>query len=299
MTKIAAVVLNYGTPEDAILAVRSLLAGDIPVTPIVVNNASGDDSVSRLRHALRDVDIVDLRENAGFSGGCNAGVRHALAGGATHVLLLNSDTIVPPDAVAALSRVLTRESSLGIVGPVVRFRSDPGVVESAGISYGEETCRMRLAGFGAAATAIEPFVHRRVDAVSGCAMLVRRDVFETVGLFAEDYFFGFEDVDFCLRARARGFLTGCVGSTFVLHEGHRTVGRRSDRRIYFAMRNHLLLASRFPSEASRLRRGVRLARVAALNVAHAVTGGDVSIVPALGACVRGGIDYCAGRFGNR
>jgi hypothetical protein len=286
---LVAVVLNYRTPDDTILAVRSLQAADAPLKVIVVDNGSGDGSVPRLR-ALSDVELIELPQNVGFSAGCNAGIRRALDAGAGAVLLVNSDVIVPPHAPGLLSAVLERDRGVGIVGPVVRKRSTPDIIESAGIHYNQTTGRMRLLDHGAPSTP-GVFETRAADAVAGCAMMVRRDVFDRCGLLSEDYDFGFEDIDFCLRARKQGLATVCCGSVFVLHEGQGSIGRRSTSRAYFATRNHLLLASRYPEGGSSSSRRVRLARVLALNLAHAIKGGEMPRLEAFRRCLAGARDF--------
>jgi len=294
---IAAVVLNYRTTDDTILAVRSLQAADVAVRVIVVDNGSGDASLPRLR-TLPDVELIELPDNVGFSAGSNAGVARALSTGAGAVLLVNSDVIVPPDAPGALRAVLERDRTVGVVGPVVRKRSSPDIVESAGIRYDVPTGRMRLLEHGVPSLSLVAFDTRAADAVAGCAMMVRREVFEACGLLSEDYYFGFEDIDFSLRVQQRGFATVCCGSAFVLHQGQGSIGRGSTSRAYFATRNHLLLASRYPAADSRLNRRLRLARVLALNLAHAVRGDDMPRVDAVASCLAGAADFVRGVTGK-
>jgi len=74
---------------------------------------------------------------------------------------------------------------------------------------------------------------RLVDGVSGCAMLIRGSVFESIGLFDEDYFYSFEDLDFCLKARRAGFATVVAGAATAYHEGGHSIGANSPRRLYF------------------------------------------------------------------
>jgi len=302
MMRTVAVVLNHRTAADAILAVRSLQAADEGITDIVlVDNGSGDGSVELFERHLSGVEILPLAENRGFSDGCNAGIQRALDSNAARILLLNSDVVVPPDAPAALHRVLDADPRIGIVGPIVRCRRNPDLLESMGFSYHEPSGRMRMLGHGSRAEQAPAFECRLVDGVSGSAMLIRREVFTAIGLLASDYFFGFEDLDFCCRARAKRFLTACAGSAYVLHEGSRSIGRRSAMRAYFATRNHLLLASRFPAGGSRLGRGLRLANVLALNVAHTIGAADIPTVRGLAASARGARDFVTGRSqtGNR
>ena len=291
-----AVVLNYRTARATITAVRSLQAStDPPVSIIVVDNASGDDSPQRVRSDAPDIQLVVSAVNGGFSAGCNVGIRAALEQGASRVLVLNSDVEVPRDTLSVLERVFDREPGVGVAAPIVTRRSDPQSIESAGISYSLATGRMRHHGHNARQSGRPRAAFRDVDGVSGSAMFVRREVFEAVGLFAEEYFYGFEDLEFCLRAKTAGFRTVCVGDAVVEHEGGASIGRDSPRRLYFAARNHLLLASRVGSQAWPLR-AARATNIVGLNVAHALVRSNGRIVPSLAAIGRGVRDHLRGRY---
>src|SRR6185295_12171966 len=106
----------------------------------------------------------------------------------------------------------------GIVGPVVLARSEPDRIASIGISYAPSTGRMRHRDAGKPMGDRQLPARGPVDGVSGCLMLITRDVFEAIGLFDEDYFFSFEDLDFCLRARRAGFTTVLATSAVTYHE---------------------------------------------------------------------------------
>ena len=292
-----AVFLNYRTPHDTIRAVRSLQeSASKPAAIIVVDNASGDDSRELLAGSLPDIHLIVADRNGGFSDGCNIGIRHALARGARQVLLLNSDTLVPPDMLGTLEQALDADPHLGIVGPVIVSMNDPDLVQSIGIAYTQWTGRMRHHGFG---TRRSPAAagRRDVDGVSGCAMLIRRELIDRIGLLTEDYFFGFEDLDFCLRARAAGFRTACIEAATVLHEGSVSMGRQSGERIYFATRNHLLLARRFGAHRPAVSRWFQFGAIVALNLAYALKGSEVPRRAGLAAFVAGVRDYLGGRSG--
>ena len=293
----AAVILNYRTPRETIRAVRSLseLHG-ASVRIVVVDNASGDGSPAMLAGDLPGIDLVCASHNGGFSAGCNLGIRRALETGARRVLLLNSDAVARPEMLPALEGALDADARLGIVGPLVLSLADPDCVQSAGISYSMGTARMRHNDVNVRRSATDALSTRIVDGVSGCAMLIRREVFERIGLFAEEYFFGFEDLDYCLRARGAGFLTACVGGASVLHEGNLSIGRTSKLRAYFAARNHLLLAARF-GRPFPLLRWARMANVLALNLAFVATTSELARREGLAGFASGVRDYFAGRFG--
>jgi N-acetylglucosaminyl-diphospho-decaprenol L-rhamnosyltransferase len=114
----------------------------------------------------------------------------------------------------------------------------------------------------------------------------------------EDFFFGFEDLDFCLRARKAGFATILVGAATAYHEGSRSIGADSPRRFYFATRNHLLLASLTSQPTGRVRTLYRTSSILMLNAAYAVRATGGSFPNRLRAVARGTGDYFRGRFGS-
>ena len=136
---------------------------------------------------------------------------------------------------------------------------------------------------------------RSVDAVSGCVMLIRREVFEKIGFFDEAYFFSFEDIDFCLRAREVGFEISVAQDARAYHEGGRSIGRRSPRRVYFGTRNHLRLAARTGHRATR---PVRFAMVTALNAAYVLVSPESPLVGGAAAFARGVWHHVIGRYGG-
>jgi GT2 family glycosyltransferase len=153
---------------------------------------------------------------------------------------------------------------------------------------------MRHRAAGRRVAALESGPVQIVDAVSGCVMLIRRSVFERAGLLDEAYFFSFEDIDFCLRARDAGFQTGCVQESLAYHEGGRTIGRRSARRVYFATRNHLRLAA----QAGRPRgRSLRAGMVVGLNAAYVLVSPEAPLFRGASAVVRGAWHHFIGRYG--
>jgi GT2 family glycosyltransferase len=292
---IAAVVLNYRTAAHTIATVQSLQESERRIDCVfVIDNDSGDESCARFKDELDGVTVVSATRNHGFSAGCNLGIREAMTQGAHRVLVLNPDVVVKPDAMARLDEAMT--SGVGIVGPVLLNASHGNVIESAGMTYSTATGRMRHTHAGESPAAVRMLDVTEVPAVSGCAMLIRREVFETIGLFAEDYFYGFEDLEFCLRAKAAGFRTVCATQAVVYHEGAASISRDSPRRLYFAARNHLLLASRVGPQPWPVR-VARAANIVGLNVAHAVFRSATPVSAGLAAVIRGVRDHMKGKYG--
>lgn len=295
---VAAVVLNYRTPEQTWLAARSVQSSLHAITQlIVVDNGSDDGSAAALRTSLPTADVVETGANLGYSGGCNVGIRRALDRGAAFVLLVNSDAVLAPDAVDILLEAANRDPSAGILAPVLLSREEPDRIASAGIAFSGRSGRMRHRAAGQPLALLEPAPALTVDAVSACVMLVRREVFDEIGWLDEEYFFSFEDIDFCLRAADAGFRTVCVPDAIAYHEGGRSIGRRSPRRVYFATRNHLRLAHRVAP-----RRGAAvMARggfIVGLNAAYVLLAPEVPLVSGMAAVARGTWHHLCRRYGS-
>jgi GT2 family glycosyltransferase len=296
--RLAAVVLNYQTPQLTRLAVRSLQSSHRRVDDlIVVDNGSGDDSLDFLQKHLADVDLVSTGAKLGFSAGCNTGIKRALDRSAELILLLNGDAMVTAETVGRLEAVLTRDPEAGITGPVALALSDPLAIDSAGIRFSITSGRMHRMGAGDRFDPQSPPAGGRVAAVSGCAMLIRRQVLEQVGLLDEDYFFYFEDLDLCLRAAGAGCTTHLAGDAIVYHQGSASMPADSPDRIYYATRNHLLAASR-AAPVSRSWAALRAGLIIGYNLAFALRGSGVARPAAVAAVLRGTADFLRGRLGR-
>lgn len=217
------VIVNYRTAGLTIDCLRSLLpeVAGLPHTRVVVtDNASGDDSVPTLQAAVLEngwgdwASIQPLDKNGGFAYGNNAAIRTALASNdpPRYVLLLNPDTVVHPGALQTLVDFLDARPDVGMVGSrleeldgtphvsAFRFHSVLGELED-GLRLGLATKILKRYSVWAPV----PDHACPTDWVAGACLLVRREVFEKVGLLDERYFMYFEEVDFCLRARRAGW----------------------------------------------------------------------------------------------
>jgi GT2 family glycosyltransferase/glycosyltransferase involved in cell wall biosynthesis len=298
-TRTAAIVLSHGSPDEAILAVRSLQGSRHPARIIVVENGARSDTREALAALGADVTVIQTGRNLGFPAGMNVGIRAAIADGATHAFLVNSDMIVPPDCLGLLHAALL-STGAGIAGPVVLSRSTPDRIGTLGISYQSATGRMKHESFGAHVPSMEVLETGQVDAICGCALLVSREVIDAIGPLDEEYFFSFEDLDWCFRARRAGFASVLAADATAYHQGSATMGEASPLRLYYAARNHLRFARREArGQASGSLASVwRGTAIVALNVAHAVRARGGSMPARLAAVARGTRDHFAGRYGE-
>src|SRR5262245_18923770 len=200
VTKVSIVVVSYNTRADleryleSLHAARPGTAHDI----VVVDNGSIDGSPDAARR-WQDVRVIESGGNIGFARASNLGIR---ASRGENLLLLNSDTIVPPGAIDKLLAELDADARVAVVGP--RIVDGEGHAE---LSFGRmmgplnEFRQKRLAR-----GPVDELTRRRhyPDWVSAACLLVRRADADSVGLLDERFFMYTEDIDFCAALRARG-----------------------------------------------------------------------------------------------
>lgn len=198
---VSIVIVSFNTRSDLERCLESLHVSPPQASHeiLVVDNRSTDGSAERARR-FPGVRVIQQDTNTGFARANNAGIR---ASTGTALLLLNSDTVVPPGAIDRLLSVLDAEAGVAVVGP--RLVDGNGRAE---LSFGRmigplsEWRQKRNARSGL----VESLTRQRhyADWVSGACLLVRRADAEAAGLLDERYFMYAEDVDFCAAIRARG-----------------------------------------------------------------------------------------------
>ena len=252
------VPVNFNGLEDTRKCLHSLAALTTPASVVLVDNASDDDPTEVLKSEFPWANVIRNAVNEGWSGGNNAGVRFALERGADFVVLLNNDTTVHPDLVARLLAAADARPAFGILGPVIRYMDEPDQVMTDGVAFN----RPGYPGFFQRQPIPErPGQVDETDIVNGCCMMVRRAVFEKIGLIDNRFFLVHEESDFCLRAREAGWKCGVLAEGLVWHKGSSAFKRTGKRwQRYYDTRNLGLLLSRhhgrrgsFGSYASYLR----------------------------------------------
>lgn len=229
------VVLNYRTPELTIDCLRSLVdeVKSLPNTQVVVtDNASGDDSVEKIKAAIETegwgewATLMPLEKNGGYAFGNNAAIRPALETDhpPTYILLLNPDTVVRPGAIKILLDFMEQHPEVGIAGS--GLEDVEGVQRATAfrfftiLSELDEGLRLGIVSKLLSKwviTAPKSSQPCQTDWLPGAAMMIRREVFESVGLMDEEYFLYYEETDFCLRAKRAGWPCWYVPESRVVH----------------------------------------------------------------------------------
>lgn len=257
--RLAIVMLNYRTPRLTVDCLESLdgqvRSGKDLV--VIVDNGSGDGSVERIERAIADhswsewVRLIGSEVNVGFPSGCNIGIR---AVDADAYLLLNNDTIVLPGAIESLLGALEAHPEAGIISPRLQWPDGRRQVN----------CRRYITPISefmaAASTGPVSKLLKRYDILMPisdgpeepqwlcfASAVIRREVFEKIGLLDEGYFNYFDDVDFCRRTWGAGWRVLSWPEAEVIHligssqsvESSRAEGKRRPA-YYYASRARYL-----------------------------------------------------------
>lgn len=239
--KVALVILNWNGKQVTAECLDSLKKIDYSNYEIVlVDNGSKDGSVEFFEKNYPYLTIIKNKQNLGFTGGNNVGIKKALEHNVDYVMLLNNDTLVEPNLLSALVGVAETDQKIGIVGPKIVYHAQPEILWFAGGTYFPLLGKARTIGVNKKDVPIYN-QQRDVDWFTGCCMLIRRSVLEKIGFLDESYFSSYEDVDFCLRVTAQNFRIVYCPTTKIYHKvAQDWKGIENPLYIYYQIRNNLL-----------------------------------------------------------
>jgi GT2 family glycosyltransferase len=287
-------VLNWNNYDDTRKCIESLLSVTYPnLEVLLVDNGSTDDSGPRLAEEFPTISTLFLDENLGFGPGHNRGVRWATERGADYVMMLNNDVTFPTDPLfEGLVETMETDPDIGILTPQVYTSPD------------EKECYFRR-GVIRHETAAPDYEYPPVDAVSDLvdndyvpfvAALIRPAVFEGVGLYPEEYFMYYGDVDYCTRIKQAGFEIKTYIPGRVYHSGSSTSGTSiKPIRSYYNMRNRFIFARNFPDLVDRTSFYPNVLWYLCYQTTRRVYYAEF---PGLVALLRGAIDGLVGKTGK-
>ncbi len=239
MTKISVVIPNWNGADELPACLDSLLDQSQAPQIIVVDNGSTDSSKELLYGHYPAVHVIPLPHNTGFAGGVNAGLRFAAAAGHEYTALLNNDAIADKNWLKNLLHTLEANSGAGIV--TSKMISDTGeYLDSTGDIYtiwGLPYPRGRREANTAKYDEL-----KEVFGGSGGASLYRHKMLGEIGLFDEDFFAYYEDVDISFRAQLAGWKVVYEPSAKVFHHIGATSSKVKGFATYQTVKNLPLLA---------------------------------------------------------
>lgn len=263
---------------------------------IIVHNGA---ETAFLRNALIPVyehitKVIHAGDNLGFAAGNNIGIRQALQGGADYILLLNDDTEVAPDFLTTLMDAAVSRPDAGILGPKICYFNEPDKVWFVGARFDRKTCSVTTTGFERFDKCKTP-APVESDYITGCALLIKRNVLEKIGLLDERFFIYCEDVDWGLRCSKAGFKNLVVTCSQIRHKiSYSSGGIDSLPRVYHKRRSHLMMARIYsPQSLCKIQRKVLRDIVWLL-----LKSSDKMWFKKILACIFAIIDYHSGKTGR-
>lgn len=239
--KIAIVILNYNGEGVLETFLPEVLKHSEEHAVYIIDNNSQDQSIAFLKKNYPDLPLIELKQNKGYAGGYNEGLRQI---DADIYALINSDIATSPNWIKPILEEFENSSNTGIIQPKIRSYRQPEYFEYAGASggfldkYGYAYCRGRI------------FDHLEKDKgqyddpidinwASGACLFIRKEIFDELGGFDSDYFAHFEEIDLCWRARNKGHEIKVVPTSVVYHLGGGTLDASSPFKTYLNYRNSL------------------------------------------------------------
>jgi GT2 family glycosyltransferase len=266
MPKVAVVTLNWEKPDITIDTVNSFLKITHPnftYKIFIVDNGSTDNSVEKfqiLYQKEKNIEILKSLTNLGYVEGNNFGIKQVLNQDFDYLLLANNDILVDKYFLSKLVTVGENNKKVGIIGPKIYFaagyeyhkdryqKNDIGkIIWSAGGKIDWDNVFGQNIGIDEVDIGQYDKNNQKLDFLTGCCFLIKKEVFERIGLFDPTYFMYHEDTDFCQRAIKAGILLEYVADAKIWHLNSATAGAGGDLHHYFLTRNRLLFGMRYAS----------------------------------------------------
>lgn len=216
---LSVIILNYNTKQllhDCLeSALKSSSVNQMEI--LVSDNGSTDGSIEMIKSDFPQVKLLENKQNLGFSKGNNLAIKIATG---RHVLLLNSDTVVKPDAFKLMVARADSDSNIGAIGPKILLANGELDPSSRRNFPNPANAFLRLFGlkkfsnYNITGSIDEEM---SIEAIMGACMLVPRRVIDKIGMLDEQFFFYGEDLDWCFRIKEAGYKILYYPSAEILH----------------------------------------------------------------------------------
>jgi len=235
------IIVSWNTRDLLAQCLESIHAHppDCPYEVWVVDNASTDGSAALVRARFPGARLIENTENLGFARANNQAIRQSQG---RYVLLLNSDTVVLPNALTILLRFMDEHPEVGLAGgnllnpdrtPQVCYGNAPGLSSEVLTLLGLDRWLPLLDVLRCSLPRTsEPWEgHQDVDWVLGACMMLRRTALDQVGLLDEQYYMYSEETDWAQRARQKGWRVAYLSAAGILHYGGASTRQVSQRML--------------------------------------------------------------------
>jgi len=218
--KIGIIIINWNGLNDTLECLKSLSEDQYQNKIIVVvDNKSSDNSPQIIKRKFSKVKIIKNQQNFGYAKATNIGIKKLFreSKDVDYVLILNNDVVIKPGSIKKLIAKAESSKKIGIVSPKILDPEDK--IDSLGVKVNFNNGTFLSIARGKPANTIIPKNKRKLEAIAGSCFLVKKEVFEKSGFIPEEYFFYFEETDFCLQAKKSGYKIILEPKAVVCHKG--------------------------------------------------------------------------------
>lgn len=208
---------TWNQVEKTLACLETVFALDYPeFSVILVDNGSTDGTVSKVKQAFPHVIITALPTNMGFAKGYNVGLRQCLADEYSFLFLINNDTLLAPNSLTYLVEHMILHPEVGMVTAKIYYADDPNRIWSVGGEVSPKTLEV-VKKWDDTLDQGQLTEVRALDFVPLCGVLIRCQLFSTVGFLDERFFVYYEDMDFCRRVRQADVKINLVPDAKIWH----------------------------------------------------------------------------------
>ena len=253
--ELSIITINYNGLKDTCELIETLPLEDESIEVIVVDNASKEDEATILERRYPQVKVIHSKENLGFAGGNNLGIKAARR---KYLFFINNDTIlrckkedVRCKMFQPLIDKLESSPKIGMVSPKIKFTWGNNPIQFAGYTpLSHITMRNRAIGCGEPDQGQYNTAHSTPYA-HGAAMMMKREVVDKAGMMPECYFLYYEELDWSMMIRRAGYDIWYEPDVTIYHKESQSTGQQSPLRTYYITRNRLLFVKRNNLSATR------------------------------------------------
>ncbi len=238
MIDLSIIIVNWNSLDYLKACLRSIQNSAINFNHevIVVDNASQEHCESAIKKEFPKIIFIQSKENLGFARANNLGFQYSSG---KNILFLNPDTEVFSDAVIILNKELNRLEDAGAIGG--RLLNSDGSIQTSCIQSFPTILNQvlnfdilrrlfpRLKIWGMRPLFLDPKHPAEVEVISGAALLVKREIFQQVGLFSSDFFMYTEDVDLCYKIAKHNYKNYFTNKATIIHHNGGASQKKSDQ----------------------------------------------------------------------
>lgn len=249
--KTYAIILNYNSASESIALFKNLEAQHYKyLRSLVIDNNSSEEDQRQLKENIPSENLIFNKSNLGYAGGNNIGIEIALNESANYVWILNPDIRVKEDTLPLLLETINNNKDLAAVGSRINKREEKNKIFSdGGLLLHDEKFTTIHKNSNCLSDTTPGKIDFNIEYIDGSCILIRAEAFKNIGAFSEKYFLYFEETDWCIKAKLKGYELA-VNSNCIAFNLNSEKGAIYN---YYMMRNRMIFAKNHHRDYKKVR----------------------------------------------